>query len=69
MLKKDHRYDSVEALEKAERERLFDEHISSLKKKKKEKFKQMLTECQDIVLNMAFDDVSASRPCGRGSSN
>lgn len=58
MLKKDHRYESVEMLDKSVREKMFDDHVSVLKKKKKDKFKQMLSECADITLNLPFKDVS-----------
>ncbi|XP_022663204.1 transcription elongation regulator 1-like [Varroa destructor] len=62
MLKKDHRYAGSRegGLDKAERERLFDEHVSQLKRKKKDKFKLMLAECGDITLNMPFSDVSTN---------
>lgn len=38
-LRKDHRWDLVDLLDREEKEKLFNEHIESLNKKKKEKFR------------------------------
>lgn len=43
-LKKDLRWELVENLDREEKERLFNDHISSLAKKKRDKFREMLDE-------------------------
>lgn len=51
MLKRDHRWDMVESLDRSEMERLFEAHTSQLLKKKREKFRQMLDEIKDLSLS------------------
>lgn len=43
-LRKDHRFPLIETLEREERERLFNEHVHALAKKKRDKFRQLLEE-------------------------
>lgn len=43
-LKKDHRWELVDNLNREDKERLFNDHISSLTKKKRDKFREMLDE-------------------------
>lgn len=53
-LRKDHRWESGSLLEREEKEKLFNEHIEALTKKKREHFRQLLDETsaglQAIVL-------------------
>lgn len=57
LLKKDHRWELVEWLERSEMERLFEVHIENLIKKKREKFHQMLDEIKDLSLSDTWRDV------------
>lgn len=43
-LRKDHRWESASLLEREEKEKLFNEHVEALAKKKKEQFRQLLDE-------------------------
>lgn len=43
-LRKDHRWESASLLEREEKEKLFNEHVEALAKKKKEHFRQLLDE-------------------------
>lgn len=43
-LRKDHRWESASLLERDEKEKLFNEHVEALSKKKKENFRQLLDE-------------------------
>lgn len=43
-LRKDHRWESASLLERDEKEKLFNEHVEALSKKKKEHFRQLLDE-------------------------
>jgi transcription elongation regulator 1 len=58
MLKKDARYEALtggeSALDKSERERLFDTHIDELIAKKKTAFRSLLDEQKDVALDAAF---------------
>lgn len=56
-LKKDHRYDLVEALNRDEKERLFEEHIKQLTKKKRDKFREMLDELPQIQLTSSWKEI------------
>lgn len=56
-LKKDHRYDLVEMLTREEKERLFDEHIEQLAKKKRDKFREMLDELPQIALTSSWKEI------------
>lgn len=48
-LRKDHRFPMIEsALEREERERLFNEHVHALAKKKRDKFREMLDELPNL---------------------
>jgi len=59
-LKKDHRWELIENLDRDEREKLFNEHIASLNKKKKEKFREMLDEIKDMSLDANWREVRRS---------
>ncbi|XP_054167522.1 transcription elongation regulator 1-like [Oppia nitens] len=51
IIKRDHRWELVETLDRDEREKLFNAHIDHLFKKKREKFRQLLAEVKDITLS------------------
>ena len=56
-LKKDHRWELVENLERDEKERLFNDHISLLTKKKRDKFRELLDEITSLELTSSWKDV------------
>uniref|UniRef100_A0A673JDM8 Transcription elongation regulator 1 n=1 Tax=Sinocyclocheilus rhinocerous TaxID=307959 RepID=A0A673JDM8_9TELE len=56
-LRKDHRWQSSSLLERDEKERLFNEHIEALGKKKKELFRQLLDETTSINLMTSWKEV------------
>jgi transcription elongation regulator 1 len=56
-LKKDHRYEAVEILDRDGRERLFNDHISNLTKKKRDKFREMLDEIPEFDLNSSWKEI------------
>ncbi|KAG8184519.1 hypothetical protein JTE90_023533 [Oedothorax gibbosus] len=56
ILRKDHRYEAS-ILDRAEREKLFDEHINILHRKKKEKFRELLDETSEVTLTSSWEDI------------
>lgn len=56
-LRKDHRWESVEQLERDDRERLFNDHIDQLALKKRDKFRELLEEVPKLNLSTAFRDI------------
>lgn len=56
-LKKDHRWEIAEELERDEREKIFNEHINMLTKKKRDKFREMLDEITSLELTSSWKDV------------
>ena len=56
-LRKDHRWELVEQLEREDRERLFNDHIDQLSKKKLDKFREMLDEIPKLNLISAWKDI------------
>lgn len=56
-LRKDHRWELVETLDRDNRERLFNDHIESLSKKKRDKFREMLEELPKMELTSSWKDV------------
>ncbi|XP_065216790.1 transcription elongation regulator 1 [Planococcus citri] len=56
-LRKDHRWDAAELLDRDEKEKLFNEHIEQLTKKKREKFRELLDETTEINLNSSWKEV------------
>ncbi|XP_013099429.1 transcription elongation regulator 1 [Stomoxys calcitrans] len=56
-LRKDHRWELVEFLDRDDRERIFNEHIDSLMKKKREKFREMLDEITTLELTSIWKDI------------
>jgi transcription elongation regulator 1 len=55
-LRKDHRWDLVDVLERDEKEKLFDEHIENLTKKNKEMFHKLLSETHDVTLTSTWKE-------------
>ncbi|XP_046756375.1 transcription elongation regulator 1 isoform X11 [Gallus gallus] len=56
-LRKDHRWESGSLLEREEKEKLFNEHIEALTKKKREHFRQLLDETSAITLTSTWKEV------------
>ncbi|XP_048884083.1 transcription elongation regulator 1a isoform X2 [Brienomyrus brachyistius] len=56
-LRKDHRWESASLLERDEKEKLFNEHIEALAKKKKEHFRLLLDETSSITLTTTWKEV------------
>uniref|UniRef100_A0A3B3QSQ0 Transcription elongation regulator 1 n=1 Tax=Paramormyrops kingsleyae TaxID=1676925 RepID=A0A3B3QSQ0_9TELE len=56
-LRKDHRWESASLLERDEKEKLFNEHVEALSKKKKEHFRQLLDETTLITLTTTWKEV------------
>lgn len=56
-LKKDHRWDILEDLDRDERERIFNEHIHMLTKKKRDKFREMLEEITTMELTSSWKEI------------
>lgn len=57
LLRKDHRWESVEQLDRDDRERIFNEHIEQLAKKKRDKFREMLDELPKFDLTASWKDI------------
>ncbi|XP_059608869.1 transcription elongation regulator 1 [Phlebotomus argentipes] len=56
-LRKDHRWELVEQLEREDRERIFNDHISNLTKKKRDKFREMLDELGQLELTSSWKEI------------
>ena len=56
MLRKDHRWDMAELLEREEKEKIFEEHKENLYKKSKEMFHKLLDETQEINLSTSWKE-------------
>lgn len=56
-LRKDHRWELVDHLEREDREVLFNEHIVNLTKKKRDKFREMLTETPHLELTSSWKEI------------
>lgn len=57
LLKKDHRWEMASSLDRDEREKLFNDHIDNLFRKKKEKFRELLEETKDVTLTSSWRDI------------
>lgn len=57
VIKKDKRIDLCSILSREEKEKLFDQHIEGLLRKKKEKFRELLSEVKGIDLKTEWRDV------------
>jgi len=56
VLKKDSRWESLD-LEKSEREKLFDDHMDRLVKKKRDAYWSLLEDQKDVALDASFKDI------------
>ncbi|KAI4873132.1 hypothetical protein NFI96_016446 [Prochilodus magdalenae] len=56
-LRKDHRWESASLLERHEKEKLFEQHVEALAKRKKEQFRQLLDETTMITLTTTWKEV------------
>ncbi|KAG8237630.1 hypothetical protein J437_LFUL017399 [Ladona fulva] len=56
-LRKDHRWESAELLERDEKEKLFNQHIEQLSKRKKEKFRELLDETAEVTLTSSWKEI------------
>lgn len=56
-LRRDHRWDSADLLERDEKEKLFEEHIANLAKKSKEMFHRLLDEAPEVTLTSGWKEV------------
>lgn len=56
-LRKDHRWDLAELLQREEKEKLFTEHIDQLLRKKREKFRELLDETGEVTLTSTWKDI------------
>lgn len=57
ILRKDHRWDMVGELNRDERERVFEEHVNHLYRKKREKFRELLDETPEIDLTSTWKEI------------
>ena len=55
-LRKDHRWELAEDIDRDEKEKLFEQHIEALNKKNKEMFHKMLEEATDITLTSSWKE-------------
>jgi transcription elongation regulator 1 len=56
-LKKDHRWELCDNLDRDDRERLFNDHIGLLTKKKRDKFREMLEEIPSLELTSTWKEI------------
>ncbi|ROT77294.1 Transcription elongation regulator 1, partial [Penaeus vannamei] len=56
-LKKDSRWESAGALDREEKEKLFNNHVENLTKRKREKFRELLEELPDLHLASNWKDL------------
>lgn len=57
VLRKDHRWDLVESLEREEKEKLYEAHVEILNKKKKASYHELLSETPDVTLTATWKEV------------
>uniref|UniRef100_A0A1Y1K130 FF domain-containing protein n=2 Tax=Photinus pyralis TaxID=7054 RepID=A0A1Y1K130_PHOPY len=57
LLRKDHRWDLADSLSREEKEKLFNEHIEHLIRKKREKFRELLDETGDVTLTSTWKEI------------
>ncbi|GFY56020.1 transcription elongation regulator 1 [Trichonephila inaurata madagascariensis] len=57
ILRRDHRWVMVGELTREERERVFEEHINILYRKKKEKFRELLDETPEVDLDSTWKEI------------
>ncbi|XP_022218731.2 transcription elongation regulator 1 isoform X2 [Drosophila obscura] len=56
-LRKDHRWELIEPLDRDDRERIFNVHIDNLMKKKRERFREMLDEIGTLQLTSTWKEI------------
>lgn len=56
-MRKDSRWESVESLDREDREKLYHDHIIQLGNKKREKFREMLNELPQFDLTASWKDI------------
>uniref|UniRef100_A0A182NNB3 Transcription elongation regulator 1 n=1 Tax=Anopheles dirus TaxID=7168 RepID=A0A182NNB3_9DIPT len=57
LLKKDNRWELIAMLDRDDRERLFNEHIANLVRKKRDKFREMLDEIPSLELTSQWKEI------------
>ncbi|XP_068908784.1 transcription elongation regulator 1 isoform X1 [Tenebrio molitor] len=57
ILRKDHRWDLADSLSREDKEKLFNEHIEHLLRKKREKFRELLDETPDVSLTSTWKEI------------
>ncbi|GAB6025446.1 hypothetical protein CHUAL_011191 [Chamberlinius hualienensis] len=57
ILRKDHRWELADLLDRDEKEKLFDEHVEQLVKKKREKFRELLDETESLTLTSSWKEI------------
>ncbi|KAK9709199.1 FF domain [Popillia japonica] len=57
LLRKDHRWDLADSLPRDEKEKLFNEHIETLLRKKREKFRELLDETSEVSLTSTWKEI------------
>ncbi|KAL1508885.1 hypothetical protein ABEB36_003707 [Hypothenemus hampei] len=57
ILRKDHRWDLADSLPRDEKEKLFNEHVEALLKKKRQSFREMLDETPEVTLVSSWKEV------------
>ncbi|XP_050536238.1 transcription elongation regulator 1 [Daktulosphaira vitifoliae] len=56
-LRKDSRYELADSLDSEEKEKLYKVHVEEITKRKKEKFKEMLNEINDLTLDSSWKEI------------
>ncbi|XP_030767326.1 transcription elongation regulator 1-like isoform X2 [Sitophilus oryzae] len=57
ILRKDHRWDLADSLSREDKEKLFNEHIEQLLKKKRQSFREMLDETAEVTLISTWKEI------------
>lgn len=57
ILRKDHRWDLADSLSREEKEKLFNEHIDQLIKRKRQNFRELLDETPDVSLISSWKEI------------
>lgn len=56
-LRKDHRWSVADPLSKDEKEQLFNEHISQLHDRKRDHFRKLLDETQEVLVILLYSPI------------
>lgn len=57
ILRKDHRWDLADTLSREDKEKLFNEHVEHLIRKKREKFRELLDETPEVTLTSCWKEI------------